>query len=75
MYNNTSSDSRLVGSHCQLLFYLHSRRQYLLFGQWDGVGKGLHRRFTVTPSTLMGSLFVVLFEPLIEIGLQLVDGL
>jgi hypothetical protein len=50
-----------------------SRRQYLVFGQWDAVDKGLHRRFTVTPTTLMGSFFVVDLEPLIQIGLQLFD--
>jgi transposase-like protein len=70
---NRSSDSRRISPGRQLLLSLHSRRQHLLFGQWDTVYKSLHRCFAVTPSTLMGSFFVVELEPLIQIGLQLFD--
>src|SRR5690348_1374122 len=40
---------------------------------WQRVKEGLHRGLTEAPAALMGALFIVLDEPEVEIGLQLVD--
>ena len=49
-----------------------SSHEFLLC-HWQRVKEGLHRGLTEAPAALMGALFVVLDEPDIEIGLQLVD--
>ena len=49
-----------------------SSHEFLL-RHWQRVKEGLHRGLTEAPAALMGALFVVLDEPDIEIGLQLVD--
>lgn len=45
----------------------------LLLGQGDGVKEGLHRCPAEAPSSLVGSYLVVLANPGIQVGLQLLD--
>src|SRR6476660_3794051 len=40
---------------------------------WQRVKEGLHRGLTEAPAALMGTQFIVLDEPEVEIGLQLLD--
>src|SRR5215212_1137019 len=52
---------------------LWSCRHEFLLGQGECVKKGLHRGLAETPAALMRPALVVLGDPSIEIGLQLVD--
>jgi hypothetical protein len=52
---------------------LWSPRHYFLLCQWDCVKEGVHRGFAKASAALMRPAIVVLNQPGIEIGLQLVE--
>ena len=53
---------------------LGSGRDHLFLCQRRCVNKGLHGGLPKAPASLMGSLVVGAFNPFIQIGLQLGDG-
>jgi hypothetical protein len=63
MGRDVKSPGSMAGALRWLSFAPHRHR----------VMEGLHRRFAEAPASLMRPLFIVLADPQIQVGLQLVD--